>query len=184
MGWKNHVSRFEREAVAVMERIGAPSSVDNLSDYQARDELDSNAQLVILGVHWLRKEVGHGRIDRALDRLFSVCDAYERMVLFRDVPSLEKSWAGIPLSKRARTWNLTATLYNILNTGIAAQKTRIKNASLAKKTQRKKSIAAVQAVIADLDKNGNPERGRGKLISMTTKLSQAQVSKIRKSFLS
>lgn len=90
MNWREAVDRFEREAVAVLKEHKLPTTAEELigRDTSAGDRMIGAAMRIVFGAHYLQKELERGRCERALNRLFSVCAAYEEFLLLRDVPAL------------------------------------------------------------------------------------------------
>ena len=94
MNWdyEKAVNRFEREAKSVLKSNGLPTSALKLKEKacQARDRLVLNAMIVVLGAHYLKKEIENNRIHQALNRFFSICDAYEQMEIYLNAESFDK----------------------------------------------------------------------------------------------
>lgn len=108
MNWRKGVARFEREAVAVLKEHKLPTTAEELiaRDTWAGDRMIGAAMRIVFGAHYLQKELQRGRCERALNRLFSVCAAYEEFSLLRDVPAL-----GLAVCE-------TQWLYRFLDNGV------------------------------------------------------------------
>jgi len=88
--YEQYLQRFETEAKEVLKRNVLPTSASELGEknYPARNRTVSKALFVVLGVHYLRKEIEKNRIHKALDRFLTVCDDYLEMDLRLRTPAI------------------------------------------------------------------------------------------------
>ena len=102
------VKRFEAEARTCLSNCGLPITAKEIraKNISARNRLTSSAIHIVLGVDHLNKEIKKGRIHQALERLFSVCAAYEEMAIYRYADAFDPK---LPI--------MTDNYYKIVNEG-------------------------------------------------------------------
>ena len=169
-GYHEAIERFEQEAAAVLDVCGLPVDSDQLMGKQARNELESAAMLVIHGADRMRQELNWGRCERAMEALFNICTAYEDMVLFRDVPELEKGKKAF-LGKKNWTW--PCDVPGLLNSAIRSKFIGPKNAKgLLKKMadgQTEVTIKNIEEAMRQVEDNGEHKYGDHGFISEVAK---------------
>ena len=88
MNWKDATERYQLEAEEVLQERNLPTDYSEITalNPKVEDHLLSEAIAIITGIYYLHKEVAKGNTDKALDRFFSICDAYEKFFIYRFVP--------------------------------------------------------------------------------------------------
>ena len=84
LGYEKVLRRIKKEAQSILKEHEYPTSATELigKNIQASNHLVSKAQGVVLGAHYLRKEIEKNRIHHALNRLFGILDAYDDMIVY------------------------------------------------------------------------------------------------------
>lgn len=90
--WTKKLERIAAEASSVLADYGLPNKYEELVKQasDSGDRLVLNAKLIVYGIHWLNEEVERGNINKALDRLLSIFEAYDEFWLLRNVPEHDR----------------------------------------------------------------------------------------------